>query len=161
MFGPYVEHNKLRATLPRHRNVELTLEDGLKLLAEKAAKPTTRKGCQKRRWQESHCQEKSSNQGRGTKKPLAKVPKESGTVSDSTDPDRLASPDSLPSDEDIIDYVMTRYTTNRQRRRSRLQTPYGYHCHKYLANGVLARHTNRKIAAPDQLPEVCADCSQN
>ena len=48
-FGPYVEHNKLRATLPRGTEMsELTLEDGLKLLAEKAAKPTTKKKAAKK-----------------------------------------------------------------------------------------------------------------
>lgn len=40
-FGPYIEHNKLRAPVPRGTEIsELTLEDGLRLLAEKAARPT-------------------------------------------------------------------------------------------------------------------------
>ena len=43
-FGPYVEHNKLRATLPRGTEMsELTLEEGIALLAAKAAKPATKK----------------------------------------------------------------------------------------------------------------------
>ena len=83
-------------------------------------------------------------------------------MSDSTDPDRLASPDSLPSDEDIIDYVNDCDTPPTAKDVARafklpmeLRAPLRRKL-KYLAErGVLARHTNRKIAAPDQLPEVC------
>jgi DNA topoisomerase-1 len=43
-FGPYVEHNKLRATLPRGTDMaEVDLAQAITLLAEKAAKPTTKK----------------------------------------------------------------------------------------------------------------------
>ena len=84
-----MEHNKLRATLPRGTEMsELTLEDGLKLLAEKAAKPTTKKKAAKKgAGKESHCQEKSSSQRCGEEKAAGKgLPKESHTVSDSIEP---------------------------------------------------------------------------
>ena len=43
-FGPYVEHNKLRATLPRGTDMTaVDLEQAVALLAAKAAKPTTKK----------------------------------------------------------------------------------------------------------------------
>jgi DNA topoisomerase-1 len=43
-FGPYVEHNKLRATLPRGTEMsELTLEEGIALLTAKAARPVPKK----------------------------------------------------------------------------------------------------------------------
>ena len=43
-FGPYVEHNKLRATLPRGTDMTaVDLEQAVSLLAAKAAKPTTKK----------------------------------------------------------------------------------------------------------------------
>lgn len=43
-FGPYVQHDKLRATLPRSQTPEsLTLEEALELLAQKAAKGTPAK----------------------------------------------------------------------------------------------------------------------
>jgi len=43
-FGPYVEHNKLRATLPRGTEMtEVDLAQAITLLAEKAARPTTGK----------------------------------------------------------------------------------------------------------------------
>ena len=43
-FGPYVEHNKLRATLPRGTEMtEVDLAQAITLLAEKAARPTTKK----------------------------------------------------------------------------------------------------------------------
>ena len=48
-YGPYVEHNKLRATLPRGTEIsEITLEDAIPLLATKAAKaPATKKSAKK------------------------------------------------------------------------------------------------------------------
>ena len=47
-FGAYVEHNKLRAPLPRGTDMsELTLEEGLALLAAKAAKPAAKKAKKK------------------------------------------------------------------------------------------------------------------
>ena len=43
-FGPYVEHNKLRATLPRGTDMTaVDLDQAIALLAAKAAKPTTKK----------------------------------------------------------------------------------------------------------------------
>ena len=43
-FGPYVEHNKLRATLPRGTEMaDVDLAQAITLLAEKAARPTTKK----------------------------------------------------------------------------------------------------------------------
>jgi DNA topoisomerase-1 len=48
-FGPYVEHNKLRATLGKaHDMAELTLETALALLAAKAAKGGTKKTAAKK-----------------------------------------------------------------------------------------------------------------
>ena len=48
-FGPYVEHNKLRATLPRGTDMTaVDLEQAVALLAAKAAKPTTKKKAAKR-----------------------------------------------------------------------------------------------------------------
>jgi DNA topoisomerase I len=43
-YGPYVQHAKIRATLPKSVSPEeVTLEEALALLAEKAAKETTTK----------------------------------------------------------------------------------------------------------------------
>ncbi|MEK9719158.1 MAG: topoisomerase C-terminal repeat-containing protein, partial [Candidatus Puniceispirillum sp.] len=48
-FGPYVEHNKLRATLGKaHDMAELTLETALALLAAKVAKGGTKKTAAKK-----------------------------------------------------------------------------------------------------------------
>jgi DNA topoisomerase-1 len=48
-YGPYVEHNKLRATLPRGSDISLmTLEEAIPLLAAKAAKgPAPKKAAKK------------------------------------------------------------------------------------------------------------------
>jgi DNA topoisomerase-1 len=48
-YGAYVEHNKLRATLPRGSDIsEMTLEEALPLLAAKAAKaPAPKKAAKK------------------------------------------------------------------------------------------------------------------
>ncbi|WP_114393573.1 type I DNA topoisomerase [Oleisolibacter albus] len=44
-FGPYVQHNKLFASIPKAMNAdEVTLEQALELLAAKAAKDTAKKG---------------------------------------------------------------------------------------------------------------------
>ena len=83
-------------------------------------------------------------------------------MSDSIDPDRLASLDSLPSDDAIIEYVNDCDTPPTAKDVARafklpmeLRAPLRRKL-KFLAeSGVLARHANRKIAAPDQLPEVC------
>ena len=43
-FGPYVEHNKLQATLPRNTEIsKVDLAQAITLLAEKAARPVTKK----------------------------------------------------------------------------------------------------------------------
>ena len=43
-FGPYVEHNKLRATLGKaHDMADITLETALELLAAKLAKGSNKK----------------------------------------------------------------------------------------------------------------------
>ena len=43
-FGPYVEHNKLRATLPRGTDMtEVDLAQAITLLTEKAARPASKK----------------------------------------------------------------------------------------------------------------------
>jgi DNA topoisomerase-1 len=65
-FGPYVEHNKLRATLPRGTEMsELTLEEGIALLAAKAAKPATKKKAPKK------SAAKKSTTGKGVAKKAA------------------------------------------------------------------------------------------
>ena len=49
-FGPYVEHNKLRATLGKaHDIADITLETALDLLAAKAAKAPTKKAATKKK----------------------------------------------------------------------------------------------------------------
>ncbi len=49
-FGPYVEHNKLRATLGKaHDIADITLETALKLLATKAAKAPAKKAAAKKK----------------------------------------------------------------------------------------------------------------
>ncbi len=68
-FGPYVEHNKLRAPVPRGTDMaEITLEQSLAWLAEKAARPakkksakrsaTKKKAAPKSAAKEESCQEK-------------------------------------------------------------------------------------------------------
>jgi len=47
-FGPYIEHNKLRAPVPRGTDMEtVTLEMGLEWLAKKAAAPAKKKAAKK------------------------------------------------------------------------------------------------------------------
>ena len=50
-YGPYVNHGKVNATLPRNMKPEdVTLEQALELLAEKAGRaPTTKKAAPKPR----------------------------------------------------------------------------------------------------------------
>ncbi len=68
-FGPYVEHNKLRATLPRGTEmVDVTLEDAVRLLAEKAARPISGKKAAKG----GGTRKKASAQKAGAKKAGAK-----------------------------------------------------------------------------------------
>ena len=48
-FGPYIEHNKLRAPVPRGTEMEtITLEMGLEWLAKKAAAPVKKKAAKKK-----------------------------------------------------------------------------------------------------------------
>ena len=47
-YGPYVEHNKLRATLPKDADItDVTLDQAIELLAEKAAKTPAKKSATK------------------------------------------------------------------------------------------------------------------
>ena len=49
-FGPYIEHNKMRAPVPRGTEMtDITLEDGVRLLAERAAKPAAKKKASKKK----------------------------------------------------------------------------------------------------------------
>jgi DNA topoisomerase-1 len=49
-FGPYIEHNKMRAPVPRGTEItDITLEDGVRLLAERAAKPAAKKKASKKK----------------------------------------------------------------------------------------------------------------
>ena len=54
-FGPYIEHNKLRAPVPRGTDMEtVTLEMGLEWLAKKAAAPAKKAAKKKRNEEEKH-----------------------------------------------------------------------------------------------------------
>ena len=66
-FGPYVEHIKLRATLPRGTDMTaVDLTRPLRFLRAKAAKPATKKKVEERRHaQERHRQKGSYPQGCG------------------------------------------------------------------------------------------------
>ena len=47
-YGAYVEHNKLRATLPKDVDIaDVTLDQAIELLAEKAAKTPAKKSAKK------------------------------------------------------------------------------------------------------------------
>ncbi len=49
-YGPYVKHGKINATLPKEAApADVTLEQALALLAEKAAKPAKKKSTRKRK----------------------------------------------------------------------------------------------------------------
>ena len=49
-FGPYIEHNKMRAPVPRGAEMsDITLEDGIRLLAERKAKPAVKKKASKKK----------------------------------------------------------------------------------------------------------------
>ena len=64
-FGPYIEHNKLRAPVPRGTDMEsVTLEMGLEWLAKKAAAPAKKKAAKK--------SAKKSAKKKATKKTAAK-----------------------------------------------------------------------------------------
>ena len=64
-FGPYVEHNKLRATLGKaHDIADISLETALELLAAKAAKgpATPKKAAQEKSRREKDSDQKGSNE---------------------------------------------------------------------------------------------------
>ncbi len=49
-FGPYIEHNKMRAPVPRGTEFsDITFEVGIRLLAERAAKPASKKKASKKK----------------------------------------------------------------------------------------------------------------
>ena len=65
-FGPYVEHNKLRAPVPRGTDMEtVTLEMGLEWLAKKAAAPAKKKA-------KKAAKKKTATKKKAAKKPAAK-----------------------------------------------------------------------------------------
>ncbi|MEC7485956.1 MAG: type I DNA topoisomerase [Pseudomonadota bacterium] len=71
-FGPYVEHNKLRATLPRGTDMTaVDLEQAVALLAAKAAKPTTKKKAAKSSGAKKKVTAKKSSARKGVAKKAA------------------------------------------------------------------------------------------
>ena len=71
-FGPYVEHNKLRATLPRGTDTTaVDLEQAVALLAAKAAKPTTKKKAAKSSGAKKKVTAKKSSARKGAAKKAA------------------------------------------------------------------------------------------
>ena len=74
-FGPYVEHNKLRATLPRGTDMtEVELDQAIELLAAKAAKGggTAKKGAAKKGAAKKKTAKKAGAKKAGAKKAAAK-----------------------------------------------------------------------------------------
>jgi DNA topoisomerase-1 len=73
-FGPYVEHNKLRATLGKaHDMAEITLETALELLAAKLAKGgSTKKAATKKTTTKKTTTKKTATKKTATKKTAAK-----------------------------------------------------------------------------------------
>ena len=73
-FGPYVEHNKLRATLGKaHDMAELTLETALALLAAKAAKGGTKKPAAKKAAAKKTAAKKTATKKSAAKKAAKKA----------------------------------------------------------------------------------------
>ena len=77
-YGAYVEHNKLRATLPRGSDIsEMTLEEALPLLAAKATKApapkkaTTKKAVSKKTAKKKAPKKKTTGKKAATKTPAA------------------------------------------------------------------------------------------
>ena len=71
-FGPYVEHNKLRATLPRGTDMTaVDLEQAVALLAAKAAKPITKKKAAKSSGAKKKVTAKKSSARKGAAKKAA------------------------------------------------------------------------------------------
>ena len=71
-FGTYVEHNKLRATLPRGTDMTaVDLEQAVALLAAKAAKPTTKKKAAKSSGAKQKVTAKKSSARKGAAKKAA------------------------------------------------------------------------------------------
>ena len=75
-YGAYVEHNKLRATLPRGSDIsEMTLEEALPLLAAKAAKaPAPKKAATKKVASQKTAKKKASKKKTTGKKAATKTP---------------------------------------------------------------------------------------
>ena len=73
-FGPYVEHNKLRATLGKaHDMADLTLETALALLAAKAAKGGTKKPAAKKAAAKKTAAKKTATKKSAAKKAAKKA----------------------------------------------------------------------------------------
>ncbi|WP_119679008.1 type I DNA topoisomerase [Indioceanicola profundi] len=81
-FGPYVQHNKLFASIPKSMNAdEVTLEQALELLAAKAAKDGTKKGATaKADDEEKPAAKKAAAPKRAATAKKAAAPKAAGTA---------------------------------------------------------------------------------
>ena len=74
-FGPYIEHNKLRAPVPRGTDMEtVTLEMGLEWLAKKAAAPAKKKA-KKAAKKKTATKKKAAKKTAAKKKAAKKAPK--------------------------------------------------------------------------------------
>ena len=74
-FGPYIEHNKLRAPVPRGTDMEtVTLEMGLEWLAKKAAAPAKKKA-KKAAKKKTAKKKKAAKKTAAKKKAAKKAPK--------------------------------------------------------------------------------------
>jgi DNA topoisomerase-1 len=72
-FGPYVEHNKLRATLGKaHDIADISLETALELLAAKAAKGPAKKPAAKKAAPKKATAKKAAAKKTAAKKTTAK-----------------------------------------------------------------------------------------
>ena len=73
-YGAYVQHGKIRATLPRDTDIaDVTLEMSLPLLAEKAAKaPAAKKAPKKKAAKKKATAKKTATKKAATKKAAAK-----------------------------------------------------------------------------------------
>ena len=76
-FGPYIEHNKLRAPVPRGTDMEtITLEMGLEWLAKKAAAPakkTAKKAAKKAAKKKTAAKKKPAKKAAAKKAAKAKA----------------------------------------------------------------------------------------
>ena len=72
-FGPYIEHNKLRAPVPRGTDMEtVTLEMGLEWLAKKAAAPAKKAAKKKAATKKKSTAKKAATKKKAAKKSTAK-----------------------------------------------------------------------------------------